>query len=109
MGDDDQPSVPELLPPPMNFRLSLAERIRALEGLPAHLRRKREIEDLTQLLRTRATSLPFEERQGLLARVNELIDRHNRYYPIEANLAMDPRTGVFLENGKPWQPLPLLS
>ena len=27
--------------------------------------------------------------------VNDLIDRHNRYYPAEARLPMDPRTGDF--------------
>ena len=29
------------------------------------------------------------------AEVNELIERHNRYYPAEARLPMDPRTGDF--------------
>ena len=29
--------------------------------------------------------------------------------PIEANLAMDPRRGVFIENGVPWTPLPLVT
>jgi len=28
-------------------------------------------------------------------RVNTLIDKHNRYYPIEARLPMDPRTGDY--------------
>jgi hypothetical protein len=91
----------------MNFRLTLAERIRALEGLPAHLRRKREIEDLVHALSTRR--MRPSERMEMLGRVNELIDRHNRYYPIEANLAMDPRRGVFMENGAPWAPLPYLT
>jgi len=27
--------------------------------------------------------------------INDLIDRHNRWYPIEARLPMDPRTGDF--------------
>jgi hypothetical protein len=31
--------------------------------------------------------------------VNELIDRHNRYYPIEARLAMDPRSRDFVKIG----------
>lgn len=33
------------------------------------------------------------------AAVNELIERHNRYYPIEARLAMDPRSRDFVEVG----------
>ena len=28
--------------------------------------------------------------------VNDLIDRHNRWYPAEAKLAMDPRTGDYV-------------
>ena len=31
----------------------------------------------------------------LFTAVNELVDRHNRYYPAEARLPMDPRTGDF--------------
>jgi hypothetical protein len=40
--------------------------------------------------------------------VNELIEKHNAYYPIEARLAMDPRTGDFtLVRGKPYTLEPL--
>jgi hypothetical protein len=31
--------------------------------------------------------------------VNELIERHNRWYPVEARLAMDPRTRDFVKVG----------
>lgn len=31
--------------------------------------------------------------------VNDLIDRHNRWYPIEARLAMDPRTRDYVKVG----------
>ena len=31
--------------------------------------------------------------------VNDLIDRHNRYYPIEARLPMDPRTRDYVKIG----------
>ena len=35
--------------------------------------------------------------------VNELIERHNRWFPIEARLPMDPRTGDFaLVGGEPY-------
>ena len=35
--------------------------------------------------------------------VNELIDRHNRWFPVEARLPMDPRTGDFaLVGGEPY-------
>ena len=37
------------------------------------------------------------------AGVNELIEKHNRYYPVEARLPMDVRSGDFvLINGKPY-------
>jgi hypothetical protein len=40
--------------------------------------------------------------------INELIDRHNRYYPIEARLPMDPRTRDFVKvGGRPYQREPL--
>ena len=40
--------------------------------------------------------------------VNDLIDRHNRWYPMEARLPMDPRTGDFvLVNGEPYWKRPL--
>lgn len=40
--------------------------------------------------------------------VNRLIDRHNRYFPMEANLPMDPRTGDFvLVRGEPYRKAPL--
>lgn len=36
--------------------------------------------------------------------VNDLIDRHNRWYPAESRLAMDPRTGDYaLVNGEPYR------
>ena len=36
--------------------------------------------------------------------MNELVDRHNRWFPAEARLAMDPRTRDFVKiNGRPYQ------
>ena len=40
--------------------------------------------------------------------VNDLIERHNRWYPIEARLAMDPKTGDYaLVNGRDYRLEPL--
>lgn len=40
--------------------------------------------------------------------VNDLIDRHNRWYPAEARLPMDPRRGDYvLVNGKDYRRRPL--
>lgn len=44
--------------------------------------------------RDRAASFAFDD-------VNDLVDRHNLWYPVEARLPMDPRTGDFvLVNGR---------
>jgi hypothetical protein len=42
------------------------------------------------------------------AEVNELVDRHNRWYPVESRLAMDPRTGDYvLVGGRDYRLAPL--
>lgn len=43
-----------------------------------------------------------------LDEVNELIARHNRWYPVESRLPMDPRTGDYaLVNGRDYRLAPL--
>jgi hypothetical protein len=56
----------------------------------------------------------FERRWRALAEswsfdeVNDLIDRHNRWYPVESRLPMDPRTGDYvLVNGRDYRLPPL--
>jgi hypothetical protein len=40
--------------------------------------------------------------------VNDLIERHNRFYPVESRLPMDPRTGDFvLLDGQHYERRPL--
>lgn len=40
--------------------------------------------------------------------VNDLVERHNRWYPVESRLPMDPRTGDYvLVNGRHYRLLPL--
>jgi hypothetical protein len=40
--------------------------------------------------------------------INDLIDRHNRWYPVESRLPMDPRRGDYaLVNGKDYRLAPL--
>ena len=100
--------------PPRNFTIALEDRVRALAGPPAYMRRKRAIEDLEEklvnntlaLLRAGRAPDEIEARTRRdLARRNDLVDRHNRYYPAEANLPIHPRTGRLLERGAPWKPL----
>jgi hypothetical protein len=43
-----------------------------------------------------------------LDEVNDLIERHNRWYPVESRLPMDPRTGEYaLVNGRDYRLAPL--
>ena len=40
-----------------------------------------------------------------IAEINRLVDAHNHWYPIEANLPIDVPTGRLLDRGEPWRPL----
>jgi hypothetical protein len=75
---------------------TLAEAWRALaeecDGEPARFERE---------WREAAAGWPFDE-------VNDLIERHNRWYPAESRLPMDPRTGDYaLVNGRDYRLRPL--
>jgi hypothetical protein len=77
------------------------ERLRAIDALIE--RHERELEEAHAAL---AGSCPdageFAARWRRLAHthrfdeVNDLIERHNRFFPVEARLPMDPRTGDFV-------------
>ena len=99
--------------PARNFTLTVGDRLRAMaQGPPAYMRRRRRIEDLEdRLVRLLAAAVDPSSPDvvNTLAAVNDLIDRHNRYYPIEANLPIDPRTGKLLDRGAPWRPLPFVT
>jgi hypothetical protein len=110
-----------------NFRPDAASYIASLGGPRPYMTRLREIHDLTagheRRLAEEWTRLADEcgSDQAAFARrwceiadrwnfyeVNDLIDRHNRWYPMEARLPMDPRTGDFVKvDGKPYRRRPL--
>jgi len=110
-------SLIDTVAPARNFTLSVEDRLRAYaQGAPGHIRRRRRIEDVDARLvaRLAAALSPLEASSSPdfvaeLALLNDLIDKHNRYYPIEANLPVDIRTGRLLERGIPWQPLPAVT
>jgi hypothetical protein len=101
-----------------NFRPDAEAQLAALGGPLAWMRRLRAIEQAIELheqqlaeayaqrespeaWRRLAESWDFSE-------VNDLIERHNRYYPAESRLPMNPRTGDFVRiNGKPYTREPL--
>jgi hypothetical protein len=126
----------QTLAPPRNFTISIADRVRAAQGPPAYMRRKRHIEDLDAMLRAAvAEALTHAVEQGeravargrgpvdpvaiarralgedpaiakVLAQLNRLITDHNRYYPVEANLPVDPVRRIQLDRDRrPYVPL----
>ena len=108
-----------------NFRPDPDAGIMALGGPTAWMRRLRAIEDeiarheeqLAEAWAELAAESPPEEFPRLwretaenwsFGEVNELIERHNRFFPAEARLAMDPRTRDFVKiGGRPYQREPL--
>ncbi|MEP6813121.1 MAG: hypothetical protein ABI990_09040, partial [Actinomycetota bacterium] len=105
-----------------NFRPDADAAIRGLGGPTMWMRRLRAIEDemdrhelqLSAWWRELAAETPDADefaqrwretvRTWSFAQVNELIERHNRNFPAEARLPMDPRTRDFVKiNGKPYQ------
>jgi hypothetical protein len=107
---------------PMRQRLrsgagDVASYIGALGGPRAYMVRLRTIDELEREHLERLEEAYREtppEQWGRLAErwdffeINDLIDRHNRYFPIESRLPMDPRTGDFATlGGRPYRRRPL--
>src|SRR5438046_907256 len=76
--------------------------------------RERRARDAREELRAVYSGAELERRWLELAKrwdfgdVNDLIERHNRHYPAESRLPMNPRTGDFvLVNGRPYAREPL--
>jgi hypothetical protein len=109
-----------------NFRPDADAAIRALGGPTVWMRRLRAIEDeldrheqqldaaWRELADDVADADAFEQQwrqiaaRWSFARINELIDRHNRHFPAEARLPMDPRTRDFVKiNGRSYLRKPL--
>jgi hypothetical protein len=110
-----------------NFRPSVDRLVAAIGGPLPYMLRLREIEVQTEA-HERALASEWRELAEECAgdprafarrwrraaerwsfySVNDLIDRHNRYYPAEARLPMDPRTRDFvLVNGERYERRPL--
>jgi hypothetical protein len=102
---------------PRNFRPDPESAVRALGGPLVWMRRLRAIEDaIDQHERQleaawRATDpadWPTVAREWDFSAINALIERHNRFFPAEARLPMDPRTRDFVRiNGRDYQREPL--
>jgi hypothetical protein len=100
-----------------NFRPDAESAVRALGGPLNWMRRLRAIEDaLDQHERQldaawRATApadWPRVAREWDFSEINNLIARHNRHFPAEARLPMDPKTRDFVRiNGRRYEREPL--
>lgn len=102
-----------------NFTHEADNYLASLAGPPPYMQRLRQIESAVDDHLTRLTDAYAEHRsdpegwRALAARwdfhdVNELIAKHNRWYPTETRLAMDPRTRDFVRvGGRPYKREPL--
>jgi hypothetical protein len=110
-----------------NFRPDASAYLTAIGGPLAWMRRLRDIELALERHEARLREAAEElraESDGDVARfatawralaegwdfadVNDLIERHNRHYPAESRLPMNPRTGDFvLVNGRPYTREPI--
>jgi len=93
--------------PQRNFTLTTAERLQAIvTGPPAWARRRKRIEDLSaQIVELHREGEAAAAKKKLVELV-ALVDAHNTYYPMEANLPFDPITSRMMELGVPWRPMP---
>ena len=102
-----------------NFRPEADNYIASLGGPLPYMQRLRTIEEETERHLERLAEA-YEEHRGDPAgwrtvaerwdfgEVNELIEKHNRWYPIEARLPMDPRSRDFVKvGGRPYRREPL--
>jgi hypothetical protein len=122
---EDSPLRGKPLPQRLRLARETIERYLAAAGGPfSYMRRLRRIEDeigrhereLAEEWLALAAEAPrdFADRwrRAVAAHdfggVNELIEKHNRHYPVEANLPMDPRSGDYaLVRGRSYRLEPL--
>jgi hypothetical protein len=100
-----------------NFRAAPDTYLASLGGPLPYMQRLRQIEELVAAHEARLAELHAETDAAAWERVaerwdfgdvNDLIERHNRWYPVEARLAMDPRTRDYVKvGGRPYQREPL--
>jgi hypothetical protein len=93
-----------------NFRAEADNYLASLGGPLPYMKRLRQIEhEIDRQLELLAEAYEEHRRDAAawrsvaerwsFAEVNDLIERHNRWYPIESRLPMDPRTRDFVKVG----------
>ena len=84
--------------PARNFTLTTAERVQAIvQGVPAWSRRLKRIEDVTAEIVQLHIAGKDRDAKKRIAELVKLVEAHNAYYPIEANLPFN----------KPFTPMPV--
>ena len=106
--EEDQRSSPlRLRPLPLrlrNFRPSAEGYLVSVGGPLPYMVRLREIEAMSAAHERNLE----DERERLASEVNDLIDRYNRWFPVESRLPMDPRRRDYaLVNGRDYRLRPL--
>jgi hypothetical protein len=92
------------------FRPEADRYLASLGGPLPYMQRLRQIDDAIEEHATRLTQAYAEHEDDPdgwrrtaerwdFGELNDLIERHNSYYPIEARLAMDPRTRDYVKVG----------
>jgi hypothetical protein len=99
-----------------NFRPEADTYLASLGGPLPYMQRLRQIEALTyahlarleEAYAERALDWRAVAERWDFGDVNELIERHNRWYPVESRLPMDPRSRDFVKvGGRPYNREPL--
>jgi hypothetical protein len=102
-----------------NFSSEADTYLASLGGPLPYMRRLREIERAEEQHLVRLADAHAEHRDDpagwrrvaerwSFADINDLIEKHNRWFPVEARLKMDPRTRDFVEvGGRPYTREPL--
>jgi hypothetical protein len=102
-----------------NFRPEADTYVTSLGGPRPYMQRLHQIEHETERHLERLAEAYAEQRGDPRAwrrtaeawnfsEVNDLIDRHNRWYPLEARLPLDPRSRDFVKiGGRPYRREPL--
>ena len=111
LDNESNPLTGSVLPRRIRrFRVEADRYLAALGGPLPFMRRLRQIDDEIER-QTRLLAEAYEECAGDpgawrrvverwdFGEVNDLIERHNRWYPVEARLPMDPRTRDYVRVG----------
>jgi hypothetical protein len=97
------------------FGVQVHTYLASLAGPPLYMQRVRQIDEETERHRARLAEAhelyrddPAEWRRIAerwnFSEVNDLIERHNTWYPVEARLPMNPKTKDFVEvGGRPYR------